>query len=121
MNKKILVVDDQEDILQLIYTILSNYGYDVQMDQTGEAVEDIKKENPGLIILDINLGDKDGAEICHKLKKDAQTKGIPIILISAKMDVHAIAEDCGAEDYLAKPFRAKELIDKVSKQFSNAA
>lgn len=114
MHKKILVVDDQEDMLYMMKTILLKNGFEVITDSTGDVLELIREGiHPDLIILDINLGEKDGGDICYSLKSKAETKHIPIILVSAVMDLLQISGDCGAEDYLAKPFLAPQLINKV--------
>lgn len=114
MHKKILVVDDQQDMLFMMKSILLRNGFDVVTNSDGEIFNLIKEGmNPDLIILDINLGGKDGGEICHSLKTKESTKHIPVILISAIMDLTKISEECGAEDYLAKPFREPQLMDKV--------
>jgi DNA-binding response OmpR family regulator len=113
MSKKIVVVDDQVDMLRLIKPMLSRKGYEVETDQTGEILVNLKNRLPDLIILDINLQVNDGVELCRKLKTDSKTKDIPVILISAVMDLKKISKECGAEDYLAKPFTGTELIDKV--------
>jgi DNA-binding response OmpR family regulator len=113
MTKKIMVVDDQLDMLILIKPLLSRKGYDVETDQTGAILEHLEYQLPDLIILDVNLQILDGAEICKRLKSESKTKNIPIILISAVMDLPKISKECGAEDYLAKPFTGNELIGKV--------
>jgi two-component system, OmpR family, response regulator VicR len=114
MHKKILVVDDQQDMLYMMEKILSKSGFEVVTNSTGNVMEFLQGDfHPDLIILDINLGEKDGGEICHELKMKEATKHIPVILVSAVMDLLKISGDCGAEDYLAKPFRAPQLINKV--------
>jgi two-component system response regulator VicR len=113
MTKKIVVVDDQVDMLRLIKPILSRNGYEVETDQTGAILDNLSIRLPDLIILDINLQVNDGAEICRRLKADSRTKDIPIILISAVMDLAKISKLCGAEAYLAKPFTGPQLIGKI--------
>lgn len=115
-----MIADDQEDILYVLKAILSRHGYTVITDQTGTSLEHMDGEKPDLILLDLNLDHKDGAEICRHLKEDLQTKSIPIILMSAKMDIKNISSSCGAEDYLPKPFATRDLVFKVEK-FLNAA
>jgi DNA-binding response OmpR family regulator len=121
MNKKIIVADDHEDTLKLVQSILSKNGFEVETDPTGSLLDNIGKQVPDLIILDINLKERNGADICHKLKNDARTKDIPVILISAIMDVRKISLECGAEDYLVKPFRTVDLISKVQLNLHVAA
>jgi two-component system, OmpR family, response regulator VicR len=113
MTKKIVVVDDQLDMLKLIKPMLSRKGYEVETDQTGAILDHLENQLPDLIILDINLQIMDGAEICKRLKTEVKTRNIPIILISAVMDLPKISKECGAEGYLAKPFTGNDLISKV--------
>jgi CheY-like chemotaxis protein len=121
MNKKIMVVDDQEDMLRLIKSILSKKGYDVLTDPTGSILDNIdEQKKPDLIILDINLDARNGDDICRELKQDPKTRNIPVILISAIMDVCKISLECGAEDYLVKPFKTIDLVNKVHKYLQAA-
>ena len=114
IHQKILVVDDQEDMLFMIKSVLSKSGFEVVTNSNGNILEALSTgPHPDLIILDINLGDTDGRDICFFLKSKEETKHIPVILISAVMDLLKISGDCGAEDFLAKPFRAPQLINKV--------
>lgn len=121
MSKKIVVADDQSDILYMMQSVLSKQGYEVTTDATGNFLDEIKHENPDLIILDINLGDLDGSDICRKLKEQEFSKNIPVILISAIMDLPEISQICGADDYLAKPFRLSDLVNKVRQNLKTAA
>ena len=120
MNKKIVVADDQSDILRIMQSVLTKQGYEVATDSTGILLDEIKNENPDLIIIDINLGERDGGDICRKLKEQEFSKHIPIILISAIMDLPEISQICGADDYLAKPFRLSELVNKVQQNLQAA-
>jgi len=112
--QKILVVDDQQDMLILIKTILAKRGFSVQTDLTGVLVEHLEEDNfPDLIILDLNLGNRDGGKICQGLKSSESTKHIPVIMVSSDLNLSQISRTCGAEDCLAKPFNDKQLIYKV--------
>ncbi len=75
----------------------------------------MKSDLPDLILLDVLLAGEDGRETCKQLKSNEQTYHIPVILISAHANLNNVRETCGADDYLAKPFRLKELTDKVQK------
>ncbi len=120
MSKKIVVADDQGDILRMMQSVLTKQGYEVATDATGTLLDEIKNENPDLIILDINLGERDGSDICRRLKEQEYSKHIPVILISAIMDLAEISQTCGADDYLAKPFRLSELVNKVQQNLQAA-
>jgi two-component system, OmpR family, response regulator VicR len=111
---KILVADDQQDILLMMKTILTAKGFIVETDSSGIVFEQLDKNNlPDLILLDINLGAKNGGEICHQLKTSNDTKHIPVILVSGETDISGTAKKCGAEDYLEKPFKTTELVHKI--------
>ena len=105
----------------LAKSILSKKGIEVISDPTGDLVSNLSQDLPDLIILDINLTDRDGGDICTKLKTDRRTRHIPVILISAIMDLGLISQFCGAEDYLIKPFTVSELEQKVMRLLPYAA
>jgi CheY-like chemotaxis protein len=117
---KIIIADDQEDTRAMVSSILSQKGYEVTGDATGETINRLDRNLPDLIILDINLQNKDGGDICTKLKSQAHTRDIPILLISGIMDLKQISQFCGAEDYLIKPFTASQLEEKVKTYFNSA-
>jgi DNA-binding response OmpR family regulator len=119
MKKKIVVIDDQEDIRQIIETILLKQGYEVATCSNGTLL-DSTVACPDLIIIDINLEEADGREICRKFKNQYSTMNIPVILMSAIMDLPKISIDCGAEDFLSKPFRLYDLVNKVQKNLQAA-
>ncbi len=113
--KKLLAVDDAPDILEVMQLILEQEGYQVQTSPNGACFHEMKSDLPDLILLDVLLAGEDGREICKQLKGNKQTNHIPVILISAHANLNNVRETCGADDYLAKPFRLTELIDKVRK------
>ncbi len=95
--------------------ILEQEGYQVQTSLNGACFHEMKSDLPALILLDVLLAGEDGREICKQLKSNEQTNHIPVILISAHANLNNAREICGADDYLAKPFRLIELIDNVQK------
>lgn len=115
-REKVLVVEDEEDILQLVDYNLSQGGFRVLRAKDGETALDlIKQEYPDLIILDLMLPGIDGTEVCKILKQGDATRRIPIIILSAKgeeMD-RVIGLELGAADYVTKPFSPRELILRV--------
>jgi DNA-binding response OmpR family regulator len=121
-EKRILIVDDDDDIRFVIKTILDDEGYAVSELNCGRNVlHTVDQLHPDVILLDVMLGDMDGRDICKDLKSQAQTMGIPIIIISATHGSHTMHEKmCSANDYINKPFDIRELIDKV-RQCSAAA
>ena len=115
--KKILVVDDDPDILDAFQLMLEDAGYEVTTSEKGEYAENLHDTNGGLpnvIILDVLLSGKDGRIICQKLKSQDETKHIPIIMISAHPDAKQSVKAVGADDFLAKPFEMEELLAKVA-------
>lgn len=113
MNKeKILVVDDEEDILELVRYNLSSQGYTVLCAETGEiALEIARIETPDLIILDLMLPGINGLEVAEILKKDKKTCNIPIIMLTARGEEADVIKglELGADDYVTKPFSPKIL------------
>jgi DNA-binding response OmpR family regulator len=112
-QKKVLVVDDDPEILETIQYVLTYAGYKV-IANTGDRVgEIVHTEHPHLVLLDVRLEGKDGSEICRKLKKDTHTKNLPIIMFSAVPENKKLTSKCGSEDFIAKPLDVDELIDKI--------
>src|SRR5450432_1635499 len=104
-SKKIVVVDDDPDILDALQMTLEDEGYDVTTTEKGEYAENLRKTNgnlPDLIILDVLLSGKDGRTICQKLKSQQETRHIPVIMISAHPNAKQSVKDVGANDFLAK-------------------
>lgn len=115
--KKILVVDDNYDILNVISLILEMEGYQVGLCDNGtHALSKSLEFAPDLIRLDIMLGDHDGRDICKNIKTLDQTAHIPIIMISASHTLLSIIDsECPAEGFLAKPFEIGDLVGTVQK------
>jgi CheY-like chemotaxis protein len=112
---RILVVDDDESILQVISIILKEFGHKVFTTKNGnQTFKKIKTYKPNLVILDILLAGIDGREICKKIKRDIATKKIPVVLISAQANISASALKSGANAFLAKPFKMDDLINTIN-------
>ena len=116
MKTKILAVDDEKDILDLVSYNLRKEGFDVETSLNGEeAMKLIKKNNVDLIILDLMLPGIQGMEFCRMLKHSDQTAGIPVIMLTAKgeeMD-KVLGLEMGADDYITKPFSPREFVARV--------
>lgn len=115
MKKSILAVDDSEAILDVVKMALEMAGCEVSTSLTGACFQQMEHHLPDLILLDVLLSGEDGGEICQRLKSDEQTRHIPVILLSAHAGLWETAERCGANDFLAKPFRLTELREIVKK------
>ena len=115
MKKRILIIDNDIDILNILAIILKNRGYEVITDKTGSSADNIQYPFPDMIILDIALNGYDGKQICSRLKSGNQTAAIPVLLFSANLDLQHICAVLHADDYLTKPFEISELIKKVDK------
>ena len=120
MNRQIVIIEDDRDILDMIQLILADEGYDVIGFAGLQGVEKIIEHQPSVILLDNRLGDGYGNTFCATLKSNPGTKHIPVILVSASGDLASIAKKCNADGYLPKPFDLDDLI-KIVKQFSSAS
>jgi two-component system phosphate regulon response regulator PhoB len=112
----ILVVDDEEDIIELVRYNLAKEGYRVETVTTGEeALAVTRRDKPDLVVLDLMLPGVDGLQVCRKLKADADTATIPIIMLTAKGEDPDIVTglELGAEDYITKPFSPRVLIARI--------
>jgi DNA-binding response OmpR family regulator len=114
-NKRILVVDDDPDILASLEFVLNDEGYDVETStKNGDVVDAAVHSNrPDLIILDILLSGHDGRLICKKLKSQRETRDIPVLLISAHPDAQEMSVEAAADGFLAKPFDIDTLLGRV--------
>lgn len=116
MPKKILLVDDDPDILSMIKMRLMASGYEVITAEDGNtAYNKAKTESPDLIIQDLMLPDMDGYQVCRLLKFDQKYKHIPIIMLTARgqQEDKEWGAKVGVDCYMTKPFEAKELLDKI--------
>lgn len=121
MAKKILIVDDDPDLVEAVSIILESKGYEVAAAYGGfEGLEKAKTENPDLIVLDIMMPDKDGYVVCKELKADPQYRSIPILLLTAvisKLSTTRYTQQMGmeteADDYVDKPVEPEELARRI--------
>ncbi len=120
MAKKILVVDDEPNILTLLKMNLEMNRYEVITAETGhEAIELATQEHPDLILLDLMLPDMDGTSVCQRIRTAPQTRVIPIIMLTAKTDETdmIIGLEVGADDYITKPFSIREVVTRIKVLF----
>jgi CheY-like chemotaxis protein len=113
--KKILVADDDPGIVDVMQIVLEGGGYEVITTLNGKHVKKLCNEKPDLIFLDIWMSGIDGKIVCKELKADPQTKNIPVVMFSANRDTKEITSECGAEDFILKPFDIKDLLAMADK------
>jgi len=116
MNKKrILIVDDERSVTQMLTVLLETRGYSISVAATAKEAFEKVTDTTDLILLDVILPDEDGFKVCQKLKEDKKTHHIPIIILSAKMLSEDIIEGLylGADDYITKPFEYEELVARI--------
>ncbi len=120
MPKKILVIEDEKDIQELLQLYLKRDGYDVHIAKDGEAgLRKASQERFDLVLLDLMLPHMDGLEVCRTLRSQAQTADLPIIMITAKGEEadRIVGLEMGADDYITKPFSPREVMARVKAIF----
>jgi len=121
MPGKILVADDSANIREILQMNLETLGYEVLLAADGDqALEKVYKENPDLLILDVMMPKQNGFQVCRKVKTDPRHGDTPVILVTAKSQQEDVywGKDCGADEYVTKPFSAKELEVLVERLLS---
>jgi len=116
MAREVLVVEDEPDIRRLVVLHLEGDGFRCRTAANGlDALREAKANVPDLVVLDLMLPGLDGLEVCRRLRSDASTAGVPIIMLTAKSDEvdRVVGLEVGADDYVAKPFSPKELVARV--------
>lgn len=118
MTKKILIVDDEKDIVETLSFMLKSKGFETITAYDGEeGLKKAKDEAPDIIILDVMMPKINGYKICRLLKYDAKYKNIPIIMVTARSQDtdKLIGEETGADEYITKPFEFSEVIETIEK------
>lgn len=124
MDKKyVLIVDDDPDMVETVCMMLENKGFEVGKAYDGiEAEESIRQRRPDLLVLDVMMPRKNGYVLCSELKKNQDTKSIPIILLTAVGEAvssttysHASGMSTEAEDYISKPVETRDLIESIER------
>ena len=111
---KVLIVDDNPDVLQVMQLLLGTRGYEVETITRGEETfKKVEIFQPNLIFLDVHLSGMDGREICKQLKTTEEIKHIPVILFSANMNVEKSITECLADGFISKPFDINDLIQGI--------
>ena len=119
--KKLLIVEDDADILEILGVIFSIEGYQVLLSESGAEINDLERLKPDLILLDIrlSLAGHEGEEICERIKSCRETEHIPVILLSAEANIRQICISCRANSYIKKPFDIDYLTKKVKEIIEN--
>ena len=114
--QKILIVDDDKDLLEMVEMTLSRLGYHITTLAKGACFFNIiESSQPDIILLDIFLGDADGRALCYNLKLQPAYENIPVILYSAGYVPHSTIEHSKADEFITKPFEIKSLLEKIKK------
>lgn len=118
MAKKVLIADDEEDVKAVLQMFLQSRGYDVITAYDGlDAIDQVNREKPDLVLLDIMMPMIDGFEVCRKIKANPDTNPIPVVMLSAAGHAESVQKglDVGAVDYLVKPFEPEQLLKLIQK------
>ena len=116
MKKKVVLIQDNEDILDIMDQILKDEGFDVTSSLTTEPVEKIDEIEPDVVIVDDHIkGNRKGSEVIEELKSDPATEDVSAVLTSTSNDIPKMAKECNADDYIQKPFDIDHMIDVVKK------
>jgi two-component system response regulator VicR len=120
--KRLAYIEDEEEMIDLVRLILGHRGYKVIGANGGqEGIELVRKELPDMILLDLMMPDLDGWDVYHQIKSDNLTRDIPVIVITAKaQDIDKILglKVAKVQDYISKPFKPQELVDRIEHFFS---
>ena len=117
---KILILDDDQDLLSVVKSLLKKRGFEVfAFADWRKAWENIKKNKPNLILLDVFLKGFDGLDVCKKIKSTYSTRNIPVIMVSSFPNIGDTAiYEYGADEFIAKPFEVSEMIKKINRVLS---
>src|SRR6267143_4046719 len=116
MASRVLIVEDERDIRDLVLFHLEREGFQVSSASSGEeALRQVRHASPDLVLLDLMLPAMGGLEVCRKLRQDPATVALPIVMLTAKGDEvdRVLGLELGADDYIVKPFSPKELLARV--------
>src|SRR2546430_1731649 len=116
VHPRILIVEDEKDIVQVLEYALRQAGFDTVPARDGaEAFARVREKTPDAVILDLMLPDLAGTEICRQLKSNARTAAVPVIMLTARSDEvdRVVGFELGADDYITKPFSVREVVLRV--------
>ena len=116
MNKKVLIADDEQNIVISLEFLMKREGFEVVVANDGEeAIRRIRADQPDLVLLDVMMPKKSGFEVCQEIRSDPEMAGVRILMLTAKGRDTEVAKGLalGADAYMTKPFSTRELVDKV--------
>lgn len=116
--KKLLIIENDTDTLEIVSILLENNGFTVVQSPKKKSAKEVAEINPDIIVLDYLLGDGYGSEICLELKNSPLTRNIPVIIFSASHNLEKVIEECRADAFIAKPFDLDDFLDMVN-QWAN--
>ncbi len=115
-NAKILVVDDDSGIGEMLKTLLEFYDFKVTVTERPEETEQLISEHDiDLVMLDMLISGVNGTDVCARLRQNEETKDVPVLMMSALHDAGSKCRKAGANDFIAKPFEMDDLIEKINK------
>ena len=115
-NAKILVVDDDSGIGEMLKTLLEFYDFKVTVTERPEETEELISEHDiDLVMLDMLISGVNGTDVCARLRQNEETKDVPVLMMSALHDAGSKCRKAGANDFIAKPFEMDDLIEKINK------
>ena len=118
-NQKILLIDDNKDLLQIVQIILKGQGYETVLACCiNEAAQKIRIHKPALILMDVFISDEDGREFCNQLKRDDETSNIRVIMMSGYDNSLGLMQMVSADDFMSKSFDYNDLLHRVHTQLS---
>lgn len=119
MNKRVLIADDEPNIVISLEFLMKREGHAVSVARDGvAALEAIRRERPALVLLDVMMpGELDGLQVCHHIKNDAATRDIRVVLLTARGQARdrEVGREAGADEYLVKPFSPLQLIETIER------
>ena len=124
MSKKIVIIDDEEQLSEMYAMRLKSMGYDVLTESNPvEGIEIVKKEQPDLVLLDVLMPQMNGRVVCEKLKEDPSTEAIPVLFLTAKNTIDDIEAElaAGAVGHITKPIDIDVLMEKLETIINNTA
>ncbi|MGZ3751668.1 MAG: response regulator [Mucilaginibacter sp.] len=119
MKKKVLIIENDRDIRDLVEYILEEEGFDALSMPEPERLTMVLEFGPDVILIDEFVNNKPGHRLCLKIKQAEELDRIPVIILSTATDIELIVTECKANDYIKKPFDVQEMIDKVMRVLDN--